>query len=180
MTRLFVGIELSDDVKAALLRLESGIPGARWQTAEQLHLTVRFIGDVDGAVAEDIASALAMIDAPGFEVEITGVGIFGPLKRAHTLWTGIRDNPALVRLQEKVESALVRSGLKPETRKYHPHVTLARLGNPSKTRLQDFLGAHDGLRVPPFAVDHFTLFSSFMTSKGSIYSIEETYPLSCG
>ena len=177
MTRLFVGIELPDEIKASLLRLEAGIPGARWQTADQLHLTVRFIGEADGVMAEDVASALTMIDAPGFEVEITGVGVFGPLKRAHTLWAGIRDNPALVHLQEKVESLLVRSGLKPETRKYHPHVTLARLGNPSKTRLQDFLGAHNGLVVPSFPVSHFTLFSSFLTNKGSIYTVEETYPL---
>ncbi len=177
MTRLFVGIELPDDVKATLLRLETGIPGARWQTSDQLHLTVRFVGDVDGPTAEDVASALDTIEEPGFEIEITGIGVFGPLKRAHTLWAGIRDNPALVHFQEKVESALVRTGLKPETRKYHPHITLARLGNPSKSRLQDFLQAHDGLRVPPFPVDHFTLFSSFLTNKGSIYTVEETYPL---
>ena len=67
MTRLFVGIELPDDVKATLLRLETGIPGARWQTSDQLHLTVRFVGDVDGPTAEDVASALDTIEEPGFE-----------------------------------------------------------------------------------------------------------------
>jgi RNA 2',3'-cyclic 3'-phosphodiesterase len=177
MTRLFVGIELPETVKASLLRLEAGIPGAHWQTADQLHLTVRFIGEVDGAVFDDVATALGPIDEPGFDVEVKGVGIFGTLKRARTLWAGIPDNPALNHLQEKIESALVRAGLAPETRKYHPHITLARLGNPSKHRLQDFLAANDGLVVPPFPVSHFTLFSSFVTNKGSIYTIEETFPL---
>lgn len=177
MTRLFVGLELPDAVKSALLRLETGIPGTHWQTDGQLHLTLRFIGEVDGALGNDIVTALGAIDAPSFDVEITGVGIFGSLKRSHTLWAGIRADAALDHLQEKVESALVRTGLKPETRKFHPHITIARLNNPARHRLQDFLQAHDGLAVPPFPVDHFTLFSSFVTHKGSIYTVEETYPL---
>jgi RNA 2',3'-cyclic 3'-phosphodiesterase len=178
MTRLFVALDLPDDVKSALLRLGTGVPGAHWQTTDQLHLTLRFVGDVDGPLATDIATALDAIDMAGFEVEITGVGLFGTLKRSHTLWAGIRANPALNHLQEKIESTLVRTGLKPETRKFHPHVTLARLGNPERHRLQDFLQAHAGLRLPAFPVDHFTLFSSFVTNKGSIYAAEARYPLS--
>ena len=177
MTRLFVGIELPPEVKDVLLRCESGIPGAHWQTEDQLHLTLRFIGEVDGPDATDIVNALDLIDAPGFDLEIKGVGIFGTLKRARTLWAGVVDNPALNHLQGKIESALVRTGLAPEPRKFHPHITLARLNNPERVRLQDFLQVHDGLAIPPFAVDHFTLFSSFMTHKGSIYTAEETYPL---
>jgi len=177
MTRLFVGIELPDPVKDTLLRIESGIPGAHWQTAEQLHLTLRFIGEVDGPGATDIANALDLVEASGFDLEVKGVGIFGAPKRAHALWAGITDNPALNHLQAKIESALVRSGITPETRNFHPHITLARLRNPDRVRLLDFLQIHDGLILPPFEVDRFTLFSSFVTHKGSIYTAEETYAL---
>jgi 2'-5' RNA ligase len=177
MTRLFVGLELPQTVKDVLLGCESGIPGAHWQAGDQLHLTLRFIGEVDGNAATDVVNALDLIDAPGFNLEIKGVGIFGPLKRARTLWVGVTDNPALDHLQAKIESALVRTGLAPETRKFTPHVTLARLNNPERVRLQDFLQIHDGLAIPPFEVDHFALFSSFLTHKGSIYTVEETYPL---
>jgi len=177
MTRLFVGLELPDAVKDVLLLCESGIPGAHWQTADQLHLTLRFIGEVDGPTASDMANALDLVDAPGFSLEITGVGIFGPAKRPRALWAGVTDDPALNHLQGKIESALVRAGLTPEPRKFHPHITLARLNNPERVRLQDFLQVHDALTIPPFEVDRFTLFSSFVTHKGSIYTVEETYPL---
>ncbi len=177
MTRLFVGLELPRAVKDVLLACAGGIPGAHWQTAEQLHLTLRFIGDVDNPTANDITQALDFIDAPGFDLEIKGVGVFGPAKRAHALWAGVTGNPGLDHLQAKIESAVVRAGIAPETRKFHPHITLARLRNPERVRLQDFLQIHDGLVVPPFTVDHFVLFSSFVTHKGSIYTVEETYPL---
>ncbi len=177
MSRLFVGLELPASVKETLLRVEAGIPGAHWQTENQLHLTLRFIGDVDGPTLGDVASALDLIEAPALELAIRGVGIFGNLKRTRALWAGVADNPALFHLQDKVESALVRMGLKPEPRKFHPHVTLARFGNPERHRLQDFLQVHDALAVPPFPVEHFTLFSSMATQKGSIYTVEETYPL---
>src|SRR5882757_9953916 len=109
MPRLFVGLAIPDDVAQAMALIQSGVPGARWQTREQLHLTLRFIGDVDVRDAAAIDDALAGIDAPAFELAPHGVGEFGG-KHPHALWAGVRPSEALNHLQRKVESALRRAG----------------------------------------------------------------------
>src|SRR5690348_3750710 len=120
--RLFVALPLPDDVAQGLLMLQSGVPGARWSTREQLHLTLRFIGEADGRDANAIDEALATISAPRFTLELKGVGAFGG-KNPRALWAGVAPNEALIHLQRKIESAIQRLGFPAEERKYTPHVT---------------------------------------------------------
>ena len=174
--RLFTAMALPDPVIDSLLALQGGVPGARWQTREQLHLTLRFIGEVDGAKATAIDDALALISASAFTLELKAVGSFGG-RIPRDLWAGVKPSEPLGHLQRKIESALQRIGLEPDGRKYTPHVTLARLKGAQKGRVVDFLTDHALYASGEFAVDGFILYSSKMTSDGSIYRAEKAYRL---
>ncbi|MFQ5773698.1 MAG: RNA 2',3'-cyclic phosphodiesterase [Kiloniellaceae bacterium] len=175
--RLFVAIPLPEDLRARLARLEEGLPGARWVAPENLHLTLRFIGEVDGRQAGDIDAALSQVRAERFAVTLAGVDRFGSGGKARTLWVGVEANPDLVRLHAKIEQALQRAGLAPERRKFKPHVTLARFnGNPGG-RLYAYLSRNALLRSEPFVAEEFVLYSSFLSQAGAIHSPEAVYPL---
>jgi RNA 2',3'-cyclic 3'-phosphodiesterase len=176
MMRLFVALTLPDVVADGLILLQGGIPGARWSTREQLHLTLRFIGEVDGRDAGAIDDALASIRAPRFTLELKGVGEFGG-KNPRALWAGVRDGAPVEHLQRKVESAVQRVGLPPEERKFSPHVTLARLKGAPRERVITFLSAHALYASGPFEVNAFTLYSSTLTPNGSLYTPERLYRL---
>lgn len=176
MLRLFVGIELPAALRLRLSLLCTGLPGARWVDPGNLHLTLRFIGEVDEGVASDIDAALARIRAPRFDVTLAGAGSFGG-ERPRLLWIGIEDGKPLLELQERVETALRRAGVPPDTRRYSPHVTLARLKQPDLSRVQGFLAANALFRAPPFAVERFSLIASYPTKSGAIYEDQADYPL---
>ncbi len=176
MIRLFVALELPEAVRSRLALLQGGVPGARWSTDEQLHLTLRFIGEVPENVANDIDDALTEIRAPGFTLELAGVGEFGS-KKPRALWAGVRPNESLLHLQKKVESALQRIGLAAEERKFSPHVTLARLKAAPQEKVVQFLTHHALFSSAPFEVSRFVLFSSHLGSGGSVYHAERIYPL---
>jgi len=174
--RLFVALPVPDDVAQGLMLLQGGVPGARWLNRDQLHLTLRFIGEVDGVQAADIDDALAGISAPGFTLELHSVGSFGG-RDPRQLWAGVRPNEALMHLQRKIETALQRIGLAPEPRKFSPHVTLARLKASPRAKLMEYLSAHALYASAPFAVNAFELCSSRLTPNGSLYVAERAYPL---
>ena len=176
MIRLFVALALPDDVAQGLLGLQSGVPGARWSSREQLHLTLRFIGEVDEPAAGEIDEALASISAPRFVLELKGVGAFGG-KNPRALWAGAAPNEALIHLQRKIESAIQRLGFPAEERKYTPHVTLARLRATPAGRVMDYIADHALYASGRFEITTFALFSSRLTSNGSIYVVEREYPL---
>jgi 2'-5' RNA ligase len=174
--RLFTALALPDEIARPLLLMQAGVPGARWQKREQLHLTLRFIGEVDGAEANAIDDALAAITAPSFTLELKGVGSFGS-RIPRDLWAGTAPNEALVHLNRKIESALQRIGLEPEPRKFTPHVTLARLKSSPRGAVMDYLTDHALYASAPFPVTAFSLYSSKLTSDGSIYRVEKEYGL---
>ena len=174
--RLFVALALPDVIAQGLTMLQAGVPGAHWQTREQLHLTLRFIGEVDGRDATAADDALSLIDAPKFSLALKGVGEFGG-KTPHALWAGVSDKEPVVFLQRKIETALQRAGLPPEQRKFLPHVTLARLRGSQRGRVMDFLTDHALYASPPFDVEAFILYSSVLTPNGSIYRAEKAYGL---
>lgn len=178
MIRLFVGLELPEEMRLRLSGLCRGVPGARWVQPEGFHLTVRFIGEVDEGRFDDIHTALSRVQAPAFELTLEGVATFGKDKAPHTLWVGVQRNDALASLHAKVERALVTIGLEPESRKYSPHVTLARLKEAASPRLGAFVTAHSLFRAGPVPIDRFVLFSSFLSRSGAIYEPEARYPLS--
>ncbi len=174
--RLFTALALPDPVAQSLLSMQAGVPGARWQKREQLHLTLRFIGEVDGRDAAAIDDALATISVPAFTLELKGVGSFGG-KIPRDLWAGVKPNEALNHLHRKIESALQRIGAETDRRKFTPHVTLARLKGTPRGAVMDYITDHALYASTPFAVDSFALFSSKLTSDGSIYRVEKEYGL---
>jgi len=176
MIRLFVALEMPEIVRERLLTLAGGVPGARWATDGQLHLTLRFIGEVDENVAHDIDDALLGIRAPSFTLELAGVGEFGG-KNPRALWAGVRSNDALIHLQKKIETALQRIGLEPEARKFSPHVTLARLKGSPREKVMAFLSHYGLFASGPFLIKEFVLFSSHQGSGGSVYHAERVYQL---
>ena len=174
MQRLFVAIRPPAPVRSALLSLAGGVEGARWQDDEQLHLTLRFIGDVDRHRANDIADLLGGIRFTPFDVRIEGVGSFDRKGVVDTLWAGVQPREALAQLHRKVDRACVRAGLPPEGRAYLPHVTLARFGR-GGALVDAFLAVHAGLAGPSFRVDGFTLFESRLGHDGARYEAVADY-----
>jgi len=180
MLRLFVAIELPESIRQRLALLCGGVPGARWLSPETMHLTLRFIGEVQEAALGDIDDALCDIRAPGFEVALDGIGNFGNSGKPRAIWAGVARNPALQHLHGKIESALVRAGLPPEGRKFTPHVTLARVKSGRAGRVGEYVAAHNPFQAGPFKVAGFTLFSSFLSHSGAIHTPEAVYPLEGG
>jgi 2'-5' RNA ligase len=177
--RLFVGIALPEDVRFRLSLLCAGLPNVRWVPPENLHVTLRFIGEVDGGVMQDVDAALAGVRAPQFSLSLAGVGHFGNGGHVRVIWAGIEKSPALQHLRDKVESAVVRAGVPPEGQKFSPHITLARpKTSPPTAKLRDFLAHNNLFRTPAFEVTHFTLYQSFTGREGSTYRAEHSYELS--
>jgi 2'-5' RNA ligase len=174
--RLFVALPIPQAVAQGIMLIQGGVPGARWQTREQLHLTLRFIGEVDGRDAVMLDDALAAIEAPAFDLQIHGVGQFGN-KQPHALWAGLRKSEALEHLQHKVDNAIRRVGQPQDAHKFTPHVTLARLRNPENSKMIEWLTDHALFTNAAFRVDAFQLYSSRLTSDGSVYAVEREYPL---
>ena len=172
--RLFVALPLPEQVKERLLDTMEGLPGARWQDADNLHITLRFIGEVDRHTHRDIASALGDVTVRPFPIEIAGVGHFGE-KRARAIWARVVPSYELTDLQHRVENACRRAGLPAETRKFIPHVTVARL-NASSGPIGDWLAANGALSCRPWPVEGFALFESDLTPNGAIYTEISRFP----
>lgn len=174
--RLFAAIRPPAPVIDALLALEGGVAGARWQDEGQLHLTLRFFGEVEARQAEDLADALAQVRSAPFTLALRGVGHFETKGRPHTLWAGVAPSDELAALQHKVESAARRAGLPPEGRRFAPHITLARL-NAGSGPLLPFLAAHGPLTGEPWPVETFDLVESTLTPAGAEYATVRRYRL---
>jgi RNA 2',3'-cyclic 3'-phosphodiesterase len=174
--RLFVALAIPRGVAESLMLIQGGVPGARWQSREQLHLTLLFIGEVNGEDVDAIDDALAGIEAPDFTVQLHGVGQFGN-KQPHSLWAAARPNPALDHLQRKVDAAIRWVGQAPDSHKFTPHVTVARLGHSDPDKVVEWLQYNALYTSAEFEVGAFALYSSLLTSDGSVYRVEEEYPL---
>ena len=176
MTRLFVALRPPPPVRAALLGAQGGVERARWQADEQLHLTLRFIGETDRRTGEDLVTALDGVTAPGFDLQVRGVGHFERKGRATALWAALAPSPALDLLERRIERACRAAGIAPETRKFVPHVTLARLGG-GAVGAGAWLAAHGDLAAPPWPVTAYRLYESRMGSGGSAYLPLAEWPL---
>ncbi|HIJ91025.1 MAG: RNA 2',3'-cyclic phosphodiesterase [Desulfobulbaceae bacterium] len=177
MYRLFVAIDLPPDIVARLQELCYGVPGAKWVQPEQMHLTLRFIGEVDGGVFREIKEGLADIQSLTFSLQVKGLGFFPPRKTPRVLWAGIAPVEEVCGLRNRIENVLVGMGLTPEGRKYSPHITLARLHDTPLARLGRFLAGNGLFATEPFPVSEFHLYSSELTSKGAFHAIEASYYL---
>ena len=177
MPRLFIAIDLPAAIRNNLGAMSFGIPGAKWVDPQQIHLTVRFIGDVDGTIFLDIKEALTQVESPSFPMALKGVGHFPPRGKPRVLWVGIEQNPSLQSLKKRIDAILAGVGLAPEGRKFSPHITLARLKNSPVQKVANFLAGNGLFSQEPFEVREFKLYSSTLTPKGAIHKVEKVYPL---
>ncbi len=176
MPRLFTGIEIPSEIAQGLSLLRGGIPGARWIDSENYHLTLRFIGDVDGSTGRDVMQMLDGVRRRPFEIVLDRLDQFGG-KKPRAVFAAAKQNPELIELQAEHERLLQRIGLPPESRKYVPHVTLARLRDSKTFEVADYLASRSPYRSPPFHVSRFVLFSSRASTGGGPYVVEAAYPL---
>ena len=176
MPRLFTGLEIPSVVAQSLSIMRGGLPGARWIDTENYHITLRFIGDIDDALARDIASLLGRVQRGAFEIQLDGLTSFGG-RKPRAIVAPVKPVPQLMELQAEQERLLQRMGLEPEGRKFMPHVTLARLRDSSSRQVADYLAARGYYRSAAFAVSRFVLFSSRASVGGGPYVVEADYPL---
>ena len=176
MHRLFVAIRPPDPVRDLLIDAMDDSLDFRWQDDAQLHLTLRFVGEVDRPVANDLADALARVHASRLSVRIRGSGRFEQ-RNSGALWAGVEPKEPLAALAAKIERACVGIGLEPEHRAFHPHITLARWKGRRGHEVRRFLERSASLASEPFTVDAFTLFESRLSRHGAHYEPVADYPL---
>lgn len=174
--RLFIALRPPRPIRDKLIACMHGVERARWQDDGQLHLTLRYIGEVDRNAANDLAEALGSITVPAFTVTLADTGLFERKAVPHTLWAGVERSDALIRLQRKVERACQAVGLPAESRKFTAHVTLARLNGASGT-VQPFLARTAGQRFGSWLAESFGLYESHLRPEGSLYEEVVEYPL---
>jgi len=175
--RLFIALELPDDLQDRLVGLKTAVPAANWVKRGGYHLTLSFLGEVDAARVTAITTTLEHIQAPSFTVTLGGVGRFPPRGSARVLWVGIDHQPALLALQQQVERALVPLGFPPDDRPFSAHITLARLKSDARREVEAFLEQHHDFRADPFPVSAFHLIESTLTPQGAQYRHVAIFPL---
>jgi RNA 2',3'-cyclic 3'-phosphodiesterase len=165
--RIFIAIEIPDELKKKICRLRVDIPGARWVPAEQIHLTLAFLGEVEEATIELLNEGLAGIQLREFHLSFSGTGCFPNRHRPRVLWLGVEPEPHLEVLADRAHTAVHACGIPLEERRFSPHITLARLKLSPSRESDAFLNQTEQLKLPPFPVREFTLFESRLTSKGA-------------
>jgi len=176
MPRLFTALEIPRDAALSLSLLRGGLPGARWIDVENYHITLRFIGDVEGHVADEVANALDRVRRPEFMLNLSGVDAFGS-KKPHSIYAGVSPSPELNALQGEIERICQRLRIPADPRKFTPHVTLARLRNARIDDVVRYLSSRGNFSTMPFKVGRFVLMSSRDSVGGGPYVVEEAWPL---
>ena len=176
MPRLFTALEIPRNAAMSLSLLRGGLPGARWIDVENYHITLRFIGDVDGRTADEIVDRIDRIDRPEFQIRLDGIGSFGS-KKPHSIWAGVSPSPEMYALQAEIERICQRIGLPPDPRKFTPHVTLARLKSSRVEDVIHYLAGRGNFQTSTFTVPRFVLLSSRESVGGGPYLTEEIFPL---
>jgi 2'-5' RNA ligase len=178
MQRLFVAIDLPDRVKDGILTItRRDIAGARWVPRDQLHLTLRFIGEVEDGSFSAIRENLGHVMGAPFYLQIRGVGHFPPGRNPRVLWAGVDGCNGLTDLQAQVEREVAAAGIEPERRRFSPHITIARLRDTSPGGVENLEKSHSGFSPEPFAVEEFHLYSSLLGREGAVHKKEATYRL---
>lgn len=177
MPRLFTGLEVPASASTMLSFLRGGIPGARWIDPENYHVTLRFLGDVDDGVARDFVQLLDGVARPPLDIAVKDVDVFGGAK-PRAIIALVEPTPALLELQAEHERIARGVGLAPETRRFTPHITLARLRDVPARAVADWLAMRAGQGVQTrFRAERFVLYSARASVGGGPYVVEEAYPL---
>lgn len=176
MRRVFTGLPIPADICRQLSRMQGGIAGARWTSVADLHLTLSFIGEVDNAQLEELDAALQDVFAPAFDFCLAGTGSFAQGKWPNVLWMGVDAPPDLLQLKQQIDGALRAADIPHETRKYAPHVTMARLRHAEPDEVARFMQAHNLYRSAMMRADHFILYESAGSGEQHYVPVAE-YPL---
>jgi RNA 2',3'-cyclic 3'-phosphodiesterase len=176
--RLFIGIDLPDSLKAALSEINPRVPGLRWLHPANIHLTLSFLGNVNAARKAELISQLEQVHIPPFFLPLQGIGTFGRSSRPSVIWVGVgKGHPHLFALHRKIQDAVIKAGIEPDLKPFHPHVTLSRCDDVSGQALQPFLRKHRDADFGLIEVKEFILYSSVLRSGGSVYTAEARVPL---
>lgn len=177
MPRLFTGLEIPPEIGAALARYRGGLPGARWIEATDYHITLRFLGDIDVDVAEDVLEHLSGLRArPALALTLDRLGAFGG-DRPRALYASLAPSPDLAELQTEQERLVRRAGVEPERRKFTPHVTLARLRrDASPEGVAMYLSQSDLFEPLSFSATRVALYSARDSTGGGPYVVEAAFP----
>lgn len=176
--RLFVALQLPEDIQQKVASLRGGIPEAKWIPEGNAHITLAFLGEVSNSEMPDICMALGRIRYPEFQIQLDSVGVFGNSKRPRILWAGLANSDPLQRLQQKVNTALENTGFQLEDRRFKPHITLSRIHLSPYERVRQYLSDNALFKTGPVEINSFTLFSSHLAHSGAIHSEEMIFDLS--
>lgn len=176
--RLFIAIPLPKTVKQKLLDLQQPIDGILWQRAEQMHLTLKFVGEVDHQKAKELREQLTDIQHPGSAISIEGIGYFPEGKQPKVVWAGVEKNEWLVELHQKVERCCEQIGVAPESRPFKPHITLGRVKGASKRTVNSFINQHKKFAVTEMPVNEYVLYESKLEPDGAKHSRLQAFALS--
>lgn len=175
--RYFVGLDLPEDLKARLASLQSGVPQTRWVDAQGFHLTLAFLGELDGFEFDKVAKLFGTLTSPAFQLRLAGLDRFGNGRKTRVIWAGVEPNPCLETLATQLRTKLSFNAINFDHRKFSPHVTLSRHCTAKLDKVAEYLGANAGFMSSFFDVSEFHLFSSHLTSSGAFYRKELTVPL---
>lgn len=178
MARLFIAVDIPQRIKDDILSTYLAIPGAKWINEDQLHITLRFLGDIDTVTEKKIVCALKKVSFAPFDLTLKGCGYFPPRREPRVLWIGL-DNPQnLNTLQGKIERSLVSVGIGPDKRRFHPHITISRLNKSPLNKVIEYLTNYSLFSSEPFSIDEFHIYSSILCKEGACYTKENSFRLS--
>lgn len=176
MPRLFTALEIPAPIAMQLTLLQGGLPGARWIDRENFHITLRFVGDIEMSMANELSYALERVKTEPFSLGLQSLDVFGGSK-PHSLFAGVIRSESLYNLQAEHERICQQIGLEATTRKFRPHVTLARLRSARTPDIAKYLSGLGGFQSPEFNVGRFVILSSRNSVGGGPYVVEESYQL---
>ncbi len=181
MIRLFVGIELPESIKAQLLELQKNLPGTLWRNPEKLHINLRFVGNIEEHVGEELLKELQYVRFPAFHIALKGIGYFATGDRPHHIWVGIDPDKAIREFQEHIDSAVKKAGAGNQDKfKFVPHVNIGKLNGTTLEEVGAYIAANNLFHTEDFLVDSFTLYQSIArdNGEGKYHRLIENYPLS--
>ncbi|OEY65977.1 RNA 2',3'-cyclic phosphodiesterase [Marinobacter sp. X15-166B] len=170
MRKLFFGVEIPAPIKSRLLKVRAEVPGARWQTFAQMHLTLLFLGNVEDERVLAVREAACRISLTAFELQVAGLGCFGRPCAPRILWAGVQPAAPVASLHSALKSEMAQLGFTPESRAFRPHITLSRFKHRPGS-IESLLAEYEGAAFGAFRVERFVLFESVQRAGGSVYPV---------
>ena len=169
MKRIFIGLQFPRTICDELKNLKGGVIGANWVASKNYHLTLRFLGECDSDLVDDVYLALSQIHTCSFPLQLQGVNHFKKKGVIKSLWVGIVKNPSLIALKTEIDSILQNINIKKEKRAFYPHVTLAKLNSPRLNEVTFFEQMNNLYFSKKIPTNYVIIFESYSLKGGSIY-----------